>query len=165
MPATSAVPKQGGQEFAGSSSEIFLRHTRTLRRMTCPSPARPSATARPTRRACPAPPTAAAPGAVRQQLCARASYGDPVPVVRALLHRLQTLRGCESLGGSLSAAGQTGALQGSEVQFRTGMTGSSTITAMLLQILAVKLALPSGLPLLRGRSAQGPAGWGMRAAP
>jgi len=85
--------------------------------------------------------------------------------VRALLHRLQTLRGCESLGGSLSAAGQTGALQGSEVQFRTGMTGSSTITAMLLQILAVKLALRSGLPLLRGRSAQGPAGWGMRAAP
>ena len=77
--------------------------------------------------------------------------------MRALLHRLQTLRGCESLGGSLSAAGQTGALQGSEVQFRTGMTGSSTITAMitamLLQILAVKLALPSGLPLLRGRSA------------
>ena len=89
--------------------------------------------------------------------------------MRALLHRLQTLRGCESLGGSLSAAEQTGALQGSEVQFRTGITGSSTITAMitamLLQILAVKLALPSGLPLLRGRSAQGPAGWGMRAAP
>ena len=45
------------------------------------------------------------------------------------------------------------------------MTGSSTITAMLLQILAVKLALPSGFPLLRGRSAQGPAVWGMRAAP
>ena len=85
--------------------------------------------------------------------------------MRALLHRLQTLRGCESLGGSLSAAGQTGALQCSEVQFRTGITGSSTITAMLLQILAVKLALRSGLPLLRGRSAQGPAGWGMRAAP
>ena len=76
MPATSAVPKQGGQEFAGSSSEIFLRHPRALRRMICPSPARPSATARPTRRACPAPPTAAAPGAVRQQLCARASYGE-----------------------------------------------------------------------------------------
>ena len=85
--------------------------------------------------------------------------------MRALLHRLQTLRGCESLGGSLSAAGQTGALQGSEVQFRTGMTGRSTITAIPLQILAVKLALRSGLPLLRGRSAQGPAGWGMRAAP
>ena len=85
--------------------------------------------------------------------------------MRALLHRLQTLRGCESLGGSLSAAGQTGALQGSEVQFRTGMTGSSTITAMTVQILAVKLALPSGLPRLRGRSARGPAGWGMRAAP
>ena len=115
--------------------------------------------------ACPAPPTPASPGAVRQQLCTSASYGDPVPGVRALLHRLQTLRGCESLGGSISAAGQTGALQGSEVQFRSGMTGSSTITAMLLQILAVKLALPSGLPLLRGRSAQGPAGWGMRAAP
>ena len=85
--------------------------------------------------------------------------------MRALLHRLQTLRGCESLGGSLGAAGQTGALQCSEVQFRTGITGSSTITAMLLQILAVKLALPSGLPRLRGRSARGPAGWGMRAAP
>ena len=85
--------------------------------------------------------------------------------MRALLHRLQTLRGCESLGGSISAAGQTGALQGSEVQFGTGMTGSSTITAMMLQILAVKLALPSGLPRLRGRAARGPAGWGMRAAP
>ena len=85
--------------------------------------------------------------------------------MRALLHRLQTLRGCGCLRGSISAAGQTGALQGSEVQFRTGMTGSSTIKAMLLQILAVKLALPSGLPLLRGRSAQGPAVWGMRAAP
>ena len=85
--------------------------------------------------------------------------------MRALLHRLQTLRGCESLRGYISAAGQTGALQGSEVQFRTDMTGSSTITAMPLQILAVKLALPSGLPLLRGRSAQGRAGWGMRAAP
>ena len=31
MNATSAVPKQGGQEFAGSES--FLHHTRTLRRM------------------------------------------------------------------------------------------------------------------------------------
>jgi hypothetical protein len=50
-------------------------------------------------------------------------------------------------------AGQTGALQGSGVQCCTGKTVSSTITAMLVQILAVKLALPSGLPLLRGRSA------------
>ena len=89
---------------------------------------------------------------MRQRICA-------VPVGRTLLHRLQTLRGCEW------PAGQTGALQGSEVQFRTGMTGSSTRSAIQLQILAVKLALPSGLPLLRGRSAQGPAGWGMRAAP
>ena len=118
MPATSAVPKQGGQEFAGSSSEIFLRHPRTLRRMICPSPARPSATARPTRRACPAPTTAAAPGAVRQQLCTSASYGDPVPGVRALLHRLQTLRGCESLGGSPSALrGRLGPCRGQKCSF------------------------------------------------
>ena len=73
--------------------------------------------------------------------------------MRALLHRLQTLRGCESLRGYISGAGQTGALQGSGVQCCTGKTVSSTITAMLVQILAVKLALPSGLPLLRGRSA------------
>ena len=77
---------------------------------------------------------------MRQRICA-------VPVGRTLLHRLQTLRGCEW------PAGQTGALQGSGVQCCTGKTVSSTITAMLVQILAVKLALPSGLPLLRGRSA------------
>jgi len=215
MNATSAVPKQGGQEFAGSES--FLHHTRKLRRMirhgaagalghdagSCagrvgaPAARRavdqsararacrgtragarraggrgrgqhrprsgalaPSATARPIRPVCPAPPAPAAPGAVRQQFCANTSLGDPVPVGRTLLHRLQTLR-----GPSAGPAGQTGALQCSEVQFRTGITGSSTITAMLLQILAVKLALPSGLPRLRGRSARGPAGWGMRAAP
>ena len=63
-----------------------------------PAPLAPSATARPTRRACPTPPAPAAPGAVRQRLYASASYGAPVPGGRTLLHRLQMLRGCKSLG-------------------------------------------------------------------
>ena len=63
-----------------------------------PAPLAPSATVRPTLRACPTPPAPAAPGAVRQRLYASASYGAPVPGGRTLLHRLQMLRGCKSLG-------------------------------------------------------------------
>ena len=71
---------------------------------------------------------------------------------------------CHLPASTRSAGSARGGLQWSEVQFRTGMTGSSTIKAMMLQILAVKLALRFCLPLLRGRSAQGPAGSGMSAA-
>ena len=40
---------------------------------------------------------------MRQQFCANTSLGDPVPVGRTLLHRLQTLRGCKSRGESCGA--------------------------------------------------------------
>ena len=79
-----------------------------------PAPLAPSATARPTRRACPTPPAPAAPGAVRQRLYASASYGAPVPGGRTLLHRLQMLRGCKSLG---ILRGRQGPCRGRECSF------------------------------------------------
>ena len=114
-----------------------------------PAPLAPSATARPTRRACPTPPAPAAPGAVRQRLYASASYGAGT----GRTHPPSSAPDAARVQVPRHPAGQTGALQGSGVQCCTGKTVSSTITAMLVQILAVKLALPSGLPLLRGRSA------------
>ena len=137
-------------------------------------PAHPVCHCPTTRRACPAPPAPAATGAARQRLCASASCahtmrsrraaGALAPAGRTLRHRLQMRRGCKPAGGSCGAdRGPAGV--GSGAQFCTGKTVSSTITPMLAQILAVKLALPSCLPLPRGGPLQGPAGWCTRAAP